>query len=805
MYHYTEEPPAKSGASIIIGSFADMAHSSLTAFALALIVNAAFLLDIHPAAAALYSVFFTLLAFVFFGRALKYRIYMAVAAFILYPLFILSYSGGSFAEAWAKTAVFFRWARDYISGYENYHLLFVPVLSIILTAFLSFFVYFTVVRLRSFTAVLVLSCFVIGIQYIFELPEEYAGFLILLALLLIQYMRSAGGRIRDERPGKYEPAGHYALWIIPLCLLAVFAAVRLPESSRPVQWPWLDSKLNRLMGMQGATYMSEFDIAELTAGSNDEVSLGGDLELNDNVVLIVNSPRFMYLKAASRDHYTGHSWLMTDKSVLAADDPENSVLKDTLVMLEGLRESGDGLGSVSGFFFTDKITIRFANIQTKSIFAPAKINNMNFSAASEKSIFVNTNGILVSKKLNKKPFTYTLSVFTPKYSNPEFRDFLRKSGTSAYDGFESRYIADDYLSKYLQLPQTLPVRVKEMAARLTEAAENDYDKAKAIESFLSSNYAYTLKPGSVPPDKDFVDHFLFGERKGYCTYFASAMTILARCSGLPARYVEGYMLPPVSDTDKNYVVTNKLAHAWAEIYLEGYGWLPFEPTAAYNSLFYSSPAASEKDGSGYSPSTPYDEFWEELLEEDGDFEVPLPDRSRILIYILIPAGAILLLALAAMLFNNRKDSFRKWSFSRMSPGAGIAGMYSHMVKRLGFIGHPMLGHETPGEYLARIRENKLNTAASRPKPGLFITWLNSGFGRDKDEGSDDNVGEYARFISGFARTTELFEKARYGNTDIVSEHDKYEVFRIYNNMSYFESYYLGRLRYFLLHYLAGAI
>ena len=94
---------------------------------------------------------------------------------------------------------------------------------------------------------------------------------------------------------------------------------------------------------------------------------------------------------------------------------------------------------------------------------------------------------------------------------------------------------------YRQLPADLPAMVRELAETITQADSTPYLKARSIETWLSENTTYTLTPGTPPDDVDFVAHFL-QERQGYCVYYASAMTVLARCVGLPARYVTGFAI-----------------------------------------------------------------------------------------------------------------------------------------------------------------------------------------------------------------------------------------------------------------------
>ncbi len=752
-------------------------HSALISISLMLVFNTAFRLAISPVITVVYVAFFSILSVILFGRQIRQRVFFAASAAAAVMMMLFIASGGNLIRMGANAGRFIKWSYDYMAGYENLHSLFTPLLSILFSLLITLYVYYFIVVRSTFLPVLAAASIIIGIQHIYELPSEYVGFTMLLLLMIIQYMKIANGRINTVNPGKYAPLSYLSMWIVPICILSMFLAIRIPESKSPVQWRWLDSKLNRLMGIQGYTYLTEFDFSRFTSepqAEEDEVILGGNLEPDSNVVLRVSAPRFMYLKGSSRDFYTGNSWVATDKSVIAADDPSNSVHADTLAMVEGLQQVDSSLIIVSQLFYSDKVTVKFENLQTKSIFVPAKIYDINFSLTARDYIFSNTNGILLSKKLNKKGFTYTVSVFTPKYSSDDLKNLLRKSGTASYEGFESKYTDSAYLERFLQLPGFLPERISELAVIITEGADNDYDKAKAVERFLTSNYTYTLSPGKSPPDRDFVDHFLFPLKKGYCTYFASAMTVLVRSLGIPARYVEGYMLPPASDKEKIYTVTNKLAHAWTEVYFEGYGWLPFEPTAAFNSLFYSYPPAKAENAENNPITGSYEEYLEEFLEEEYIGELPSGENRAVVFYVFIPIGIILVMALVAILFNNRRQMLRKWLFSRMTPADSITGMYHQMIKRLGALGFPMLSHETADEYLKRIASAGL-----------------------KDENS--------KFLSEFKKTTDLFVKARYGSAGSVSEHDKYTIFRIYGNMQYFEAAQLGRLRYFFYHNLTGSI
>ena len=107
-----------------------------------------------------------------------------------------------------------------------------------------------------------------------------------------------------------------------------------------------------------------------------------------------------------------------------------------------------------------------------------------------------------------------------------------------------------------------------------------------IDNYFTKNgFTYTLEPGKTPSDRDFIDYFLSEQKKGYCSYYASAGAMLLRKFGYQARFVEGYVVLP-SLCDKNaetcsIEVTDKCAHAWTEVYIEGLGWQKLDFTPGY--------------------------------------------------------------------------------------------------------------------------------------------------------------------------------------------------------------------------------
>ena len=134
------------------------------------------------------------------------------------------------------------------------------------------------------------------------------------------------------------------------------------------------------------------------------------------------------------------------------------------------------------------------------------------------------------------------------------------------------------MTRYLQLPSTLPKRVRELSMDITANAPTPYDKAVSIETYLRT-YSYTLNLPPFPAGRDLVDYFLFDAPGGYCDYYASAMVVMLRVVGVPARLASGYLTGAYDPKQGAYRVIGANAHSWPEVYFEGIGWVEFEPTA----------------------------------------------------------------------------------------------------------------------------------------------------------------------------------------------------------------------------------
>lgn len=134
------------------------------------------------------------------------------------------------------------------------------------------------------------------------------------------------------------------------------------------------------------------------------------------------------------------------------------------------------------------------------------------------------------------------------------------------------------LGNYLQLPDTLPARVADLSRQVTQGRNGYYARASAIGLYLSTNYTYDLDIPRFTEDHDAVDSFLFESKRGYCEHFAAAMVVMCRSLKIPARYCTGFLPGTYNPFSGFREVYGDQAHAWAEVYIPGYGWMTFDPT-----------------------------------------------------------------------------------------------------------------------------------------------------------------------------------------------------------------------------------
>lgn len=492
---------------------------------------------------------------------------------------------------------------------------------------ISIIIFIFAVKYFNFIILMSLVSIVYVVQWHLHRYHSKTAFLLSVGMIIIYYFKHIFIKYYRNNTNKKKIA-LFIISIIPLAALILFIVFQIPKPSIT-----LDKWMNNTFGKKYYS-MSVFDqeneyFSFFDTGFGNKGKLGGNANPDDTLVLKVKSNKRIYLRGNILDKYDGNSWVnSTNTSIPKTHDYsfiENTSLEeynevsfdlnmmnscnkylnlefhiesinDELIVINNSSNLNDSPINLSENKFIDNnenLEIEYVDIITKTVFHTLKTNKYIFDKYN-KAINIHDNSIISTDTFLTKGTSYIVKYF---YINDNSLNVLLKNTSynfykSMYDycnnSSESNefknfcvnnYVNITYLNKvseimyykYLQLPEKLPQRVKELAVNITVDYNNLYDKIKAVESYLSTNYSYTLNTNNLPLDRDFVDYFLFEEKEGYCTYYASAMVILLRSIGIPARYIEGFMLPDNKENGNYYYVTNQNAHAWPEVYLDGYG------------------------------------------------------------------------------------------------------------------------------------------------------------------------------------------------------------------------------------------
>ena len=311
------------------------------------------------------------------------------------------------------------------------------------------------------------------------------------------------------------------------------------------------------------------DKLRASGGLPQEHLLGSGPELSDQIVLIVqdespqeNPPTARYYwRAVSYDRYAGVGWATSPTQAVDYTADERA-LASGLTAQRVVRQEVQIVGQVLGGG-----SILFAPGELLAVSQEYQIAWRQLPDGSQEGD--DEYGAL-AEPADRPPHSYRIEALVSQASQVQ----LRAAG--------SRY-PDWVLANGLQLPNSLPNRVRSLALDLTATQPNPYDRALAIEAYLR-RYPYTLDLGEPPADRDLVDYFLFDLKKGYCDYYASAMVVLARAAGIPARLAVGYVGGTYDPGKGLYRISAAQAHSWPEVYFPGYGWIGFEPTAGRPAL-----------------------------------------------------------------------------------------------------------------------------------------------------------------------------------------------------------------------------
>ncbi|MEZ7172301.1 DUF3488 and DUF4129 domain-containing transglutaminase family protein [Sporosarcina sp. OR05] len=449
-----------------------------------------------------------------------------------------------------------------------------------------------------------------------------------------------------ERHSQKVHAGKFAAFSLPLLfavvgsgMVASFLPAQEPVWADPV--PFIKSFVNgEGSGVGGTTSKSGYGL--------DDSKLGGAFVQDDTVIFRATVPRKQYWKIETKNTYTSKGWeqngeISTPVNILSGalladaplQDEETEKLQAEIKMLEPLPFLVYPYGA------TEMHT---------------NLSGVNLKYQPETGQYWALKG---TQEVELDAYRVEL-VEMPPYSLKA----LRETSNEDYDG------SGDELAQYLQLPEQLPDRVRELAFSITDQEGSVYEKAKAIERYFSrSGFTYDQQTVAIPKaNEDYVDQFLFDTKRGYCDNFSTSMVVMLRAIDIPARWAKGFA-PGEGKTNSlgktEYTITNNEAHSWVEAYMPGFGWMPFEPT-----IGFSNPTNIEYDIETDMSEPQIPEMEERERPEIEKDETPILGKNHkdgssfvkkamdfIQKYVWIIIGIIVLILLVVWIVHSRR---KKW-------------------------------------------------------------------------------------------------------------------------------------------------
>ena len=397
---------------------------------------------------------------------------------------------------------------------------------------------------------------------------------------------------------------------------------------------------------------------------SDSIRLGQSPNLGEAVVMVVEAPEGRFWRAIAYDFYTGQGWRTTEVDRSDRVSADKFQLRQRLDVIFDVKEPYGNRLFGANEPLKASIPSQFLVGDDRSF--SSGIRALEQRQASERYAVASTVSIADKGSLRRAPATYS--------------EAIRRA--------------------YLQIPSTLPQRVRDLARKVVEGKDNAYDKAEAVESFLRTNFRYAPVVRPPPPGRDPVDWFLFDLKEDFCEYFASSMVMMMREVGVPARLVEGFTAGTFDPNIGQYVVKQINAHAWVEVWFPSYGWIEFEPTPSETPFLRAEepfdPAAGGAGGTGDLPDDALDRE-NQLLDRDllfaegegagagGVLGGALPFDPTPVVATL----GLLLLALLALILRF------EWRFRRLS---AVEASWGKARLLAAYIGHPSRPSETTYEY-----------------------------------------------------------------------------------------------------------
>ena len=517
----------------------------------------------------------TLISFTDFGPlfALLYSV-ITGAASILFGLSSLATGSATHQEAvYQVIQRTFRWLTDVMAGQPGADsLVFVLLLAILLwiLSFNAVWVFFR--EQRKWQAVLPTGlAMLVNLYYAPVDLKAYFIFYLVAAMLLLVRATLGEREAQWYRERIYFPFDigfdvmrDAVIFILFVVIVSWVLPSTLMEQDRqmlnPLQEPWdrVKEEWTRLFNTLNYGNAQGPNAASVVFTLSHP--LEGPRNVSNDPVMVVKTSVNRYYQATVLDTYLSNAWELrstVNVNLETAKPPiprfaARRTITQTVTMLQ-------------------RTNILMAAPMPVSVDVPASARVIPQGMLPEEALAAETIGVselamLISETIIQPGDTFTITSAISFATESQLRS-------------DSTVYPPDILARYLQLPDTVPQRVFDLAEDLAQGYDNPYDIAKAIETYVRS-YEYSDQIPGPKPGQDAADYFLFEEKKGYCDYYATAMAVMLRHLGIPTRLAQGYATGEYDPISGGYRLLEKDAHTWVEVYFPTYGWIQFEPTAS---------------------------------------------------------------------------------------------------------------------------------------------------------------------------------------------------------------------------------
>ena len=563
------------------------------------------------------TVFFIYATFCFFVSFLQIPWYLSIPlkgmalAFIIDGLYIAEriFSGAWFSVIYEQIA----FNIQMIQGQEWWQMtpFFRSLLFLVLLWLMSYLLYYWFVVARRMFFFVLLTLIYVTVVDTFTIYDGKWAIVRTFILGMVALGLSSFAKEMDKEAISFKALQKAHIWALPLLafiLLSSVAAYASPKLSP--QWPDPVPYLESATGGTGPGGSGNGTVQKVGYGEDDS-RLGGSFVQDDTPVFEAFADGERYWRIESKDTYTGKGWEDTLEEPVTNMDPENITFQTFTDEVETEEQTA--------------LIIMLEQASFQKLVYPYGVDSLvGYPEEYDLLVHENTGEMDTVKGNSPAKLGTAVSVY---YEFPSFEyNQLREAGED--DPEEVR-------EQYLQLPDNIPNRVRNLASQIVKDEDNRYDRAKAVESYFSSNgFEYSTTDVPVPRgNQDYVDQFLFESQLGYCDNFSTSMVVLLRSEGIPARWVKGFTggertesrENPFAEEDQNvYEVTSGNAHSWVEVYFPDIGWVPFEPTKGFtnNTDFYTDVEGEDTEDPSTTPETeetPEDEMGNpQQIEEEEE-------------------------------------------------------------------------------------------------------------------------------------------------------------------------------------------